>query len=248
MKIKFYYCQNFHIRNYLGIPDPSDQSKTIPFSQQFCEYFAENFERMFVDITGIRPSNKVTITRANPYYHKEIYEAGDISKLNPTLWILPISYFDISFCWKSKTGNMVQPWDEKFDELDLECWLENIQTAEYWKLISTEKVQHPFQIKGLPFELKVFDFGVDTVLRIFIQDGSSYEQLEDMISQSISRYNNKSETMQRAIGVVHNYSFSIEGNCLTVLVDTGSAGIEGIKTVLKALKKETSILKVEIDI
>lgn len=49
-------------------------------------------------------------------------------------------------------------------------------------------------------------------------------------------------------GVVHNVKFDSEERVLTVVIDTGSAGIEIIKTTLKALNKFTSIEKVEVDI
>ena len=153
---------------------------------------------------------------------------------------------NVSFCWKSKTGKIIKPTDEDFDEEDLECWIEGLKPDEYWKQVATEKKSHPFQIANLPFELKVFGFGVDTVLRIYFTGNK--EEIEQVISETIEAYNEKSEALNRKNGVVHNCRIFYEEPILTASVDTGSAGTRIIKQILKSFKKLKGIKKVEVDL
>ena len=68
-----------------------------------------------------------------------IYQPGLVSKLNLVLWIMPEYNDNIRFCWKSKTGKIITPTDEHFDEEDLECWLEGLKPNEYWAEVAPEK-------------------------------------------------------------------------------------------------------------
>lgn len=143
MKYKFYYCNSEYSINYFGSFSYFKKNKPVRFSKKFCLFYSENFENIFITLTGIKPSSKVSITRPNRDNSPQLYEKGIVSKINPVLWIMPDYYDDISFCWKSKTGKIVQPWDEEFDENDLECWMEGLKPTEYWKQIATEKSNIP---------------------------------------------------------------------------------------------------------
>ncbi|MBK9958058.1 MAG: hypothetical protein IPP11_05615 [Chitinophagaceae bacterium] len=98
----------------------------------------------------------------------------------------------------------------------------------------------------MPFELKVFGFGVDTVLRIHFTGNK--EEIEQVISETIEAYNEKSEALNRKNGVVHNCRIFYEEPILTASVDTGSAGTRIIKQILKTFKKLKGIKKVEVDL
>ncbi len=241
MKNRFYYCDNYWSINFF-------QQEGVFFSQKFCNFFANQFEEIFVRETGIKPSSKVGITVPNRDDSPKLYEHGFISKLNPVLWIMPDYYDDINFCWKSKTGKIIKPTDEDFDEEDLECWIEGLKPNEYWKQVATEKKDRPFKIGKIPFQLKVFGFGTDTILRIYLKDKIEFDLIKAKIIENIKEYNEISEKKFRNKGVVHNVKFDSEERVLTVVIDTGSSGIEIIKTTLKALTKFTSIKKVEVDI
>ena len=248
MKYKFYYCDNPYSINFFNQSNSFKNQIEVPFSKTFCEFFSQNFEDLFVEATGIKPSMKVGITIPNRDDSPLLYEQGIISKLNPVLWIQPDYYDDISFCWKSKTGNIVKPWDEHFDESDLDCWLENLKPSEYWNAVATEKKSHPFQLANLPFQLVVYDFGIEMELRLFLDAGTNAEAIKLTITETIANYNDISEANERKNGVVHNHSFSQENTVLTLRIDTGSATIAIIKTLLKAIKKHGGIGLVEVDI
>jgi hypothetical protein len=241
MKAEFYYCHNEYLRNGFMRYD-------LYFSQQFCEYFSKQFKEFFCKETGLRPSTKVTLAGYKQYNDIPIYEAGAISKLNLVLWIMPEYNDNISFCWKSKSGKIIRTIDESFDEDDLLCWIEGLKPAEYWQHAATEKSSHPFQVANLPFELKVFDFGTEIELRIFTEVNIDAEELKNAVSSSINLFNVGSENRLREDGVVHSFRFEEVNDYLSIRIDTGSAGIAGIKKILSSLAKRNGISRVEIDI
>ena len=145
-----------------------------------------------------------------------------------------------------KTGEFVKPSDEDFDEESLDCWIDGLKPLEYWKQVATEKKVHPFQIANLPFDLKVLDFGVDMELRIYGENKS--EKIKNKIANTIEKYNVDSEANKRKDGLVHNYKFIEEEDHISLQIDTGSAGVEIIKKLLKELAKTTEIKKIEVDI
>ncbi len=241
MKAKFYYCDNEWSRNFF-------QQEGVFFSLKFCEYFSNYFENIFYKKTGLKPSSKVTIAGYKQPNNSPFYQSDSVSKLNLILWIMPEYNDNISFCWKSKTGKIIKPTDENFDEADLECWIEGLKPTEYWKEVATEKKDHPFKIGKIPYKLKMFGFGTDTVLRIYPNDKIEFDLFKAKISETINEYNEASEKNNRDKGVVHNVKFEKENELLNVFIDTGSAGIEIIKKILKALTKFKSINRIEVDI
>lgn len=241
MKAKFYYCDNEIVRNFF-------QRHDVFFSKQFCEFFANNLEAIFFKETGLKPSTKTSLAGAKQQNSIPFYEQGLISKLNLVLWIMPEYKDNISFCWKTKSGIVVNTSDEVFDETDMECWIEGLKPTEYWKEVATEKKDHPFKVGKLPFELKVFGFGINTQFIMELNDNKDKEAIKINISETIENYNIISESKDRKYGVVHNFQFWDKDHKINVQIDIGSAGIEIIKSLLKCLKKFESIEKVEIDL
>lgn len=241
MSAKFYYCENEYLRDFWKRWD-------VFFSPAFCRFFSENFEDAFFKATAIKPSQKVSLSGGKQQNDLPMYEPGSISKLNLLLWILPEYEDNISFCWKSKTGKIVKTTDEDFDENDLEYWIEGLKPAEYWKQIATEKKSHPFEIKNLPFKLTVFEWGTDMGLTIKLTGDANHISLQNAISTAIELYNKKSEENFRKDGLVHNYHFETDAEVFLLRIDTGSAGINIIKKILKELAKLNGVNEVIIDL
>ncbi len=187
MKSKFIYCEN----EWGGAK--AFHREGLIFSKKFCEYFSKNFTALFFKETGLRPSTKVTLAGYKQYNETPIYEPGPVSKLNLVLWIMPEYNDDISFCWKSKTGAIIQTTDEEFDEEDLVCWMEGLKPSEYWSQVATEKKAHPYQVAGLPYELKVFDYGTEMELRIFTDGSLPNEVIKNTITTTIETFNSNSK-------------------------------------------------------
>ena len=241
MKPQFFYCHNELGRN-------SFNRYGLFFSQKFCEYFTDNFTALFWAGTGLKPSFKVTLAGFKQPNDLPIYESGAVSKLNLVLWIMPEYMDNISFCWRSKTGEIIKTTDETFNEDNIECWIEGIKPLEYWKQVATEKKSHPFQISNLGYELKVFDFGVEMEMRIFSADNSSNEIIQTATVDTIQQFNDQSEANARINGVVHNSRFLEEENYIHLRIDTGSAGVEIIRKILKVLSKTKLVTLVELDL
>ena len=98
---KFIYCEHewgpkaFHLEGLI-------------FSKYFCEFFSENFTKIFVNTTGLKPSSKVTLAGYKQRNELPIYQPGLVSKLNLVIWIMPEFNDNVSFCWKSKTGKIIK--------------------------------------------------------------------------------------------------------------------------------------------
>lgn len=52
---------------------------------------------------------------------------------------------------------------------------------------------HPFKIGKIPFQLKVFGFGTDTILRIYLKDKIEFDSIKAKIGETIKEYNEISE-------------------------------------------------------
>lgn len=248
MKAGFYLCHEIVYRNaLLGLPYPESLNVKL-FSEKFCLFFSECFEKLFIEQTGIPSSSKVGIAPPNRFDSPPIYEFGIVSKINPVLWILPDYYDDISFCWKSKSGKIVKPTDENFDVSDLEFWLEGIKPQEYWRQVASKKKVHPFLSKNIPFELIVYRFSIDILMRITFNDLLSFTDLEFNITSSIKKYNEMSEKKDRHLGVVHNFNFKSKPGLVILNIDTGSAGVSIINEIIRNLKTLSGIQIVEVDI
>ena len=239
MKIQFYYCDNEWLRNGFS-------RYGLFFSQQFCEFFSKNFIREFYNGTGLRPSTKVTLAGYKQHNDTPIYQPGSVSKLNLVLWIMPEYNDNISFCWKSKSGRIITPTEENFNEDDVKCWIDGLKPLEYWKQVATQKKSHPFEIQNLSYDLKVFDFGVEMILRIYAKN--NYSIIKEVISNTIEKFNILSEADSRKNGVVHTHRFVQKTDHFVLQIDTGSAGIEIIKKILKEISKINTINRVEVDI
>lgn len=240
MEIHFFCCSDV-IRNIYN-------KYNVFISPKFCIFFSKNLESLFINETGLKPSTKVTLGGFKQNNDLPMYEPGLISKLHLVLWIMPEFYDNISFCWKSKSGSIVSTFEEDFDENDLECWIDGLKPALYWKEVSTKIKEHPFQIKNLPYKLKVFGFGMNTNLTIDLNNNLNVNEIINKLYDCIEQHNLKSEMAERNYGIVHNYLATIKNNGIDFRIDVGSAGIVFIKKLLKILAKFSNVNAVIIDI
>lgn len=76
--------------------------------------------------------------------------------------------------------------------------------------MATEKKDHPFKIGKIPFQLKVFGFGTDTILRIYLKDKIEFDSIKAKIGETIKEYNEISEKKFRNKRSIHNVKFDSE--------------------------------------
>ncbi|MDE3250716.1 MAG: hypothetical protein KGO82_18790, partial [Bacteroidota bacterium] len=221
----------------------------VLFSQPFCQFFAAALEQAFFAATGLSPSAKVTLAGSKQHNDRPFYESGPVSRLNLVLWIMPEFTDNISFCWKSKTNRIVATTDESFDPADLIYWVEGLQPALYWKLVATEKKNHPFQSVKLPFALKVIEFGVDTNLIFDLKNTDLWPSLQSIISKVYEAYDEEGTRQYEKYGLPHSIRFTApEAGRAMVRIDTGSAGTGIIKKILEAISAVPGIDCLTIDI
>ncbi len=240
MEKQFFYCTDVMraIWNKYG----------VFFSPQFCNYFNTNLKSLFFNATGIKASSKVTIGGFKQHNEIPMYQPGQVSRINIVLWIMPEYMDNLSFCWQSKSGKIINPSDEGFDESNLECWIEGIKPSLYWKEVATEKKNHPFQIKNLSYPLKVYGFGTHMWLYIKLLDEKNASRIIQDLAEEIEKYNDKSQQQGNKFGVAHNSSASVEGKKIKFWIDVGSAGVVLIKNLLKSLTKFPEVEDVVIDL
>ncbi|MDZ4795755.1 MAG: hypothetical protein SGI83_15860 [Bacteroidota bacterium] len=240
MEKHFFYCSEEmrKIGNKYG----------VFFSPHFCNYFNTNLKEIFYNATGLKASSKVTIGGFKQHNEVPMYQPGQVSRLNIVLWIMPQYTDNLSFCWKSKSGKIIQTTDEDFDESDLECWVEGIKAVEYWKEAATEKKSYPFQVKNLPYPVKVLGFGVHMGLTITLSNVANASTIILQLAEEIEKYNNKSGKKDGKDGYVHNSSASVEENKIDFRIDVGSASLDIIKNLLKALAKFSEVEEVVVDL
>jgi len=239
MPEQFIYCNDL-LRNYW-------EQHGFAQSKKFCSFFSYSFEAIFTGQTGIKPSHKVTLAGKKQDNDIPMYQPGEISKINLVLWIMPEFYDNISFCWKSKSGKIGQTTDEEFDETDLDCWIEGLKPQLYWKEVSTEKKEHPFQIKNLPYTLKVLGFATEMGITIQVESDTDANYLTRHLSQFIANYNDMSEAKERKYGVVHQSRITPIANGIPLRTDTGSAGVLIVRKILKELTRNTNVKEVVLD-
>jgi len=79
MKITFFpNCEDAGMRNGFS-------RYNLSFSEQFCEFFSENFTGIFIKETGLKPSSKVTLAGYKQNNDLPMYQPGPVSKLNLVL-------------------------------------------------------------------------------------------------------------------------------------------------------------------
>ncbi|MFC4263887.1 hypothetical protein ACFOWM_13415 [Ferruginibacter yonginensis] len=239
MQIKFWYC-NDEFRKIWNKYD-------VYFSEQFCNYFSDNVERIFLLQANIKPSNKIGLSVFKPYEIEKMYEIGEVSKIHTAISILPEYIGNITFCWKSKSGRIIKTTDEDFDEADLECWIEGLNASEYWAYIGGEKNSHPFTKMKLPYVLKVYNLYIQMCIKICCNTTNYHERITNALSTAIEKFNLKSDALNGEIGYPHNANASINGTTVNYNIDLGSAGLPLLKKLLKVLAKFDDVTEVSLD-
>ena len=176
------------------------------------------------------------------------YLINKVSKLNIAISILPDFIDNIVFCWEAKDGTIVKTSDEQFDEENLVCWIEGLKPKLYWDKAYTKKIDHPFLIPNLPYDLDVLDYGTLMSFTIETNEISNATTIINSVTNLIDSHNDISLSKERKNGIIHNYYHEITNTSIIFRIDLGSAGIIIIKKILKQLSKYSNIKKVILDL
>jgi len=225
----------------------------LTLSESFCAYNVRMVSNIVQTEASLKPSSRVSLSLMR-YTHewdwpgRSMYEPGEVSRINTALSILPGLHDPISFCWRSKSGKLVKPTDESFDEADLECWIEGLKPKLYWDYLNQVHNDYPFKVKNLPFPVVVTSFDTHCVLQIALRNPAVSEDIVLALSNTIEKHNLASEKKDRANGVVHNSWAEMDENLLCFHIDLGSAGPVFIKKLLRTLAKFEAVKKVTVSI
>ncbi len=219
----------------------------VYFSEKFCRFFSEKMETIMQRETGLSASNKFSLSSFRQNNDLPMYERGMVSVIRTKISILPEFYDNINFCWKSKSGKIVNTTDDDFDESDIECWIEGLKPLLYWKQLNKEEKNHPFNVRNLPYQLIVLGFGTHMGIEVEVSDDLVSPQLIQSITNLAEKHNRASELKERSSGVVHNLSATLGKGIINFRIDNGSAGVMFIKKILRELAKFPAVSKIVLD-
>jgi hypothetical protein len=240
MELRFWHCnEDFRkIWNRYG----------VYFSESFCNFFADQIQEIIYRQAGLKPSFKVGLSLEKQQNDQSMYEPGVISKINTVISILPDFTDNISFCWQSKSGKIIKPTDENFDEEDLVCWIEGLKPEVYFQQLNSVSTDHPLKLKNLPYTLIVKGFGMHMGLEITLTDISLGEMIIHQLSEVAQKHNDVSEAKGRVNGVVHHCEGAVVEGMVRFRIDVGSAGVVFIRKLLKTLAKYPEVKEVVVDL
>jgi hypothetical protein len=148
--------------------------------------------------------------------------------------------------WKSEDGTKVYPTDD-ITEKKLIFWIEGlvseedfrgkIERNEYlWKRPKEENL-----INKKEYRFKIREMGWFAVsfpdISIRIKSNTNLDSLNEVVGNAIEEYN-KTSNDDRENGLIHYFqSKKIKKGVYLFSIDTGSALVEGVEAVLKALNK-----------
>ena len=200
--------------------------------------------------TGIKVNKQMCLYALNKFYSIDRLglEYGETSYMNQSL-DLNIYSLQVLIAWKSKSGRIYQLTDDDIDCDDIEIWFHKINVAEVYETLYP-KMEMPFKLKGLTYELQVVRMDVNQTLQLHFKEGmeEDVEGIVKKIDTHIANLNSKSEKNDRKDGVVHNWDTrTITPLQVEYEIDMGSAGVKFIKGLLKFLSGFNSIEKVVME-
>lgn len=235
---EFFVCQAEVIKSY------SEFYKwKVVLSLKFCHLVNKQLSYIIKSETGLVSSSSIGIAGAKSDNKNEFYEKGIVSKLNLILGVMAWGY-DFSLCWRSKTGPIVTPEMEDFDEADLEFWAEGLEPEKYWAKIRELNADLPLRAKDYPFALEFTGFAVCMDITISLSDESRAAAIVQALYTLLEKHEAASEKKDGALGFVHNFGATIDGKQILFRLDSGSAGFPVFKKLLKTLAKFPEVEKV----
>ena len=212
-------------------------------SERFCKLVESQLRAIIFNTCGLKPSSQIGVWYEKSRNSKVFYEVGTNSKLNLDFsisgWLFPFS-----LCWRSKTGPIITPDMEDFDEADLEFWAEGLEPEKYWAKIRELNADLPLRAKDYPFALEFSGFAVCMDITISLSDESRAAAIVQALYTLLEKHEAASEKKGGALGFVHNFGATIDGNQILFRLDSGSAGFPVFKKLLKTLAKFPEVEKV----
>lgn len=194
--------------------------------------------------TGIKINRHISITFSlgNERFH---YQKDKISKLSILLYVNH-NWNEMFILWKSGSGKIYDIADDNIPCEDIEFFFDDSFDALLYHKQLYPKVELPFNLKNLPFEVTVERLNIDCVITMTLKDNavSQAEETVQKIDTCINDFNIKAEKNEE--DVVHNWRAEVEDNRIIYEMDTGFAGPEILKTLFRLLAKMNIFSKVTV--
>ena len=150
--------------------------------------------------------------------------------------------------WESQSGRIYKIDDTDIDPSDIQFCFEELDIA--WMLrYMKPKNPLPFKLRGLSYDLIVELIQLDCHIEINLTDTRqrATESYIETINQFISGYNEKSESQNRKMGIIHNWNFSFDEENIYYDIDLGSTGPDFMKKLLMMLSDLGAFKKIRIN-
>lgn len=216
----------------------------ITMSLSFIKCANAQLSPQFEARTGIKLNRNVgiiTLTHGTEF----LYEKKAVSRLSVDL-VVNAHGNTIFILWKSKSGRIYDTADEDIPCDDIVFSFDESFDALLYHKQMYPKVQLPFKLSNLPFEVKIERLNIDCVITMTLKDDytDKAEEAEQKIDKCIDDFNTKAEKKEE--DCVHNWKTFIEGNTIVYEMDTGFAGPEILKTLFKLFAKMDIFSKVVV--
>lgn len=194
--------------------------------------------------TGIKINRNISITF--PYGEERFrYEKDKISKLSISLYVNH-NWNEMFILWKSGSGKIYDIADTDIPCEDIEFWFDDSFDALLYHKQLYPKVELPFNLKNLPFEVTIERLNIDCVITMTLKDDAVSQAGEAVqkIDTCINDFNMKAEKNEE--DAVHNWRTDVENNTIIYEMDTGFAGPEILKTLFRLFAKMNIFSKVTV--
>ncbi|MGN6491395.1 MAG: hypothetical protein ACTHLE_05315, partial [Agriterribacter sp.] len=174
------------------------------------------------------------------------YEKGEVSKIAIVLYVNH-NWNETSIQWTSKSGRIYDTADEDIPCDDIVFSFDESFDALLYHKQMYPKVELPFKLKNLPFEVKIERLNIDCVITMTLKDGyaDQAEEVAQKIDKYIDDFNTKAE--KKGEDCVHNWLTTAQNNTLVCEMDSGFVGPEILKALFKLFAKMDLFSKVVVE-
>jgi hypothetical protein len=189
-------------------------------------------------------SNNDEIDRSNIMTYPS-YIKDNISSVKARIFINSgLEINEVNVKWKSLSGEVYSPSNDVKCN-DLKFWIERFESENYKKQFFKEG-KLPFELTKKGYTLKVQNIDTHTTIIIEASNSAGFDYIISQLYNLIDKHNNKSEKIQRKIGIIHNINIEIDENKINLKIDLGSVGSIFIRKILILLGKFPEIKNVII--
>lgn len=138
--------------------------------------------------------------------------------------------------WQSKSGKIYGIADEDIDCNDIEFWFDNLNVEEVYKALYP-KINTPFKLKNLNYELKVYSMNLNALIRMHLKPEclTEVDSFRVKIDDFIVQINENTVKKDSKYAVLHDWESKIDDGFLDYNLKIGDHGVSFLKKLFKFL-------------